>query len=292
MSTAGMLGTLVLIVVLPCAIILCFFLHCYADYLRRNDAQALEAFRVQAQERRMMRQQQIRGRWTSPTTNHQTKLSHKNIKLVDFFYFHTIHKQHVVKSATIPWQDKKNNADKAESEAKKAKGKTIESNRHENSGDEPDGFKLQDEDNDSDDLELCLPCSPETSNQSSQPQPYQSFKDRFFGGSTSSGRKSVVDNKKTSKTSNTNGTSRSEESAPQTQTQTPRTNDSMSKKDGVAEDEDCCCICLERYAEGDVICTTKQKQGDCNHIFHKECLFEWIKQNHDCCPLCRVVLIE
>ncbi|CAJ1956881.1 unnamed protein product [Cylindrotheca closterium] len=56
------------------------------------------------------------------------------------------------------------------------------------------------------------------------------------------------------------------------------------------EDEDCCCICLEGYEHGEVICTSKT--GFCNHVFHKECLFEWVKKNHDCCPLCRTVLVK
>jgi hypothetical protein len=50
-----------------------------------------------------------------------------------------------------------------------------------------------------------------------------------------------------------------------------------------------CCICLDGYLLGEVICASKVKE--CEHVFHKACLFEWIK-NHDPCPLCRVDLMR
>jgi hypothetical protein len=50
-----------------------------------------------------------------------------------------------------------------------------------------------------------------------------------------------------------------------------------------------CCICLDGYTAGEVICASKVKE--CEHVFHKDCLLEWIK-NHDPCPLCRVDLMK
>lgn len=47
-----------------------------------------------------------------------------------------------------------------------------------------------------------------------------------------------------------------------------------------------CSICLEQYQRGDVICASKKKE--CNHLFHKKCLMEWMMINNDRCPLCRV----
>jgi hypothetical protein len=49
-----------------------------------------------------------------------------------------------------------------------------------------------------------------------------------------------------------------------------------------------CCICLEPYNNGQVICSAKTTE--CNHIFHQNCAMQWF-QNHDQCPLCRVTLI-
>jgi len=46
-----------------------------------------------------------------------------------------------------------------------------------------------------------------------------------------------------------------------------------------------CSICLEVYKTGDTVCWAKI--DDCDHIFHKECIHDWLK-NHDECPLCRV----
>lgn len=49
-----------------------------------------------------------------------------------------------------------------------------------------------------------------------------------------------------------------------------------------------CSICLEPYKPGEMICIAKAEA--CNHVFHKECLVEWLKTK-DCCPLCRVNLL-
>ncbi|KAL3938401.1 MAG: hypothetical protein SGBAC_006682 [Bacillariaceae sp.] len=47
-----------------------------------------------------------------------------------------------------------------------------------------------------------------------------------------------------------------------------------------------CCICLDHYEQGEIICASKSEE--CNHVFHKECLMDWMMKNNDRCPLCRV----
>jgi hypothetical protein len=54
-----------------------------------------------------------------------------------------------------------------------------------------------------------------------------------------------------------------------------------------AKDE--CCICLDGYHPGETICAAATPE--CNHVFHQECVVEWMK-NHDECPLCRVNLMS
>jgi hypothetical protein len=49
-----------------------------------------------------------------------------------------------------------------------------------------------------------------------------------------------------------------------------------------------CCICLDAYDNGQVICSAKTTE--CNHIFHQDCAIQWF-QHHNQCPLCRVTLI-
>lgn len=49
-----------------------------------------------------------------------------------------------------------------------------------------------------------------------------------------------------------------------------------------------CSICLGDYCPGDTICVAKAAK--CNHVFHQDCIAEWIKKS-DCCPLCRVDLM-
>ena len=49
-----------------------------------------------------------------------------------------------------------------------------------------------------------------------------------------------------------------------------------------------CSICLDRYSAGDTICWAKS--SECNHIFHEECIGEWLKEHEDC-PLCRTQIL-
>lgn len=50
-----------------------------------------------------------------------------------------------------------------------------------------------------------------------------------------------------------------------------------------------CSICLDSYKTGETICWAKT--DECDHIFHQECIVEWMKA-HDDCPLCRTNLMS
>ena len=45
--------------------------------------------------------------------------------------------------------------------------------------------------------------------------------------------------------------------------------------------EDKCPICLQKYKGADII-----KEFPCKHIFHKNCIFKWLKKSNKC-PLCK-----
>ncbi len=45
--------------------------------------------------------------------------------------------------------------------------------------------------------------------------------------------------------------------------------------------EDKCAICLQKYKGVDII-----KEFPCKHIFHKSCIFKWLKKSN-VCPLCK-----
>jgi hypothetical protein len=45
--------------------------------------------------------------------------------------------------------------------------------------------------------------------------------------------------------------------------------------------EDKCAICLQKYKGADII-----KEFPCKHIFHKNCIFKWLKKSN-VCPLCK-----
>jgi hypothetical protein len=56
----------------------------------------------------------------------------------------------------------------------------------------------------------------------------------------------------------------------------------LLKSDSAGE----CSICLESYQERDKIV-----QLTCNHIFHKDCIREWLQNKQNNCPLCRLPFI-
>ena len=45
--------------------------------------------------------------------------------------------------------------------------------------------------------------------------------------------------------------------------------------------EEKCPICLQKYKSADII-----KEFSCKHIFHKNCIFKWLKQSN-VCPICK-----
>ena len=45
--------------------------------------------------------------------------------------------------------------------------------------------------------------------------------------------------------------------------------------------EDKCPICLQKYKGSDII-----KEFPCKHIFHKNCIFKWLKTSN-VCPICK-----
>ena len=49
-------------------------------------------------------------------------------------------------------------------------------------------------------------------------------------------------------------------------------------------DNEICCICLENI-------NSESSRFHCNHIFHKKCIYNWIK-NRNVCPICNQILIE
>ena len=49
-----------------------------------------------------------------------------------------------------------------------------------------------------------------------------------------------------------------------------------------------CSICIHDIVVGDEIFISKP----CNHVFHRDCILEWIKANHTDCPFCRASIIS
>lgn len=52
-----------------------------------------------------------------------------------------------------------------------------------------------------------------------------------------------------------------------------------------------CVICLEAFRKND--CVTWSKSMECRHVFHHECLEEWlVNPKHDDCPACRCQIVH
>lgn len=52
-----------------------------------------------------------------------------------------------------------------------------------------------------------------------------------------------------------------------------------------------CAICLEMVVPKPVREAEKPRVLDCSHIFHRECIGEWIKKK-DHCPMCRATIVD
>ena len=46
-----------------------------------------------------------------------------------------------------------------------------------------------------------------------------------------------------------------------------------------------CSICLEHFAVGEEV--SWSRNIDCNHVFHRACIQQWLMKAHDDCPVCR-----
>ena len=58
--------------------------------------------------------------------------------------------------------------------------------------------------------------------------------------------------------------------------------ESMNVKDEGIEDQDVCSICID-------ILEDEVEVMDCSHIYHHDCISEWMKQN-PVCPVCRAYI--
>jgi hypothetical protein len=64
----------------------------------------------------------------------------------------------------------------------------------------------------------------------------------------------------------------------------PISNASDDKESKTVIEDETCAICMEDYEDGDDVITGK----NCTHIFHRECILEWLgKASNELCPVCR-----
>lgn len=73
-------------------------------------------------------------------------------------------------------------------------------------------------------------------------------------------------------------------------TDTPKVLKLWNSRDGAYHTTDAeCAICLGEYERGDEIVQSSAHHGEnvCPHVFHKECMMQWLERGHKRCPFCR-----
>jgi hypothetical protein len=50
-----------------------------------------------------------------------------------------------------------------------------------------------------------------------------------------------------------------------------------------------CAICLSHFKPQQLVC--ESNNALCQHVFHKDCMVDWLTKHHDNCPMCRGVYL-
>jgi hypothetical protein len=50
-----------------------------------------------------------------------------------------------------------------------------------------------------------------------------------------------------------------------------------------------CAICLSHFKPQQLVCESNNES--CRHVFHKDCMVDWLMKQHDNCPMCREVYL-
>jgi hypothetical protein len=91
-----------------------------------------------------------------------------------------------------------------------------------------------------------------------------------------------------------------EAEAPQSQPQPPAPPNNSSPASCVMGSDDCeslagedemagCAICLSHFKPQELVC--RSNNLSCQHVFHRDCMVDWLMKRHDSCPICREIYL-
>jgi hypothetical protein len=55
------------------------------------------------------------------------------------------------------------------------------------------------------------------------------------------------------------------------------------------EDMAGCAICLSHFKPQELVC--ESNNSSCQHVFHKDCMIDWLMKHHKNCPMCREIYL-
>jgi hypothetical protein len=69
----------------------------------------------------------------------------------------------------------------------------------------------------------------------------------------------------------------------------PLGNDDCESLPGEEEMLAGCVICLSHFKSQQLVC--ESNNSSCQHVFHKDCMVDWLMKHHVSCPICREVYV-
>ncbi len=77
-------------------------------------------------------------------------------------------------------------------------------------------------------------------------------------------------------------------------TSSSRRRNNRQQEEQQFDDSRMCGICLEDFKSGEEICSNNSPDDPCTHLFHADCMLQWLMKNRaeGRCPMCRKIFVS